>query len=81
MFDDIKLYGTLVKTIKNNKTTDYNHNTYISYDHTYKKFYLLLLGQNSRYIAVAHDFAEMETMLTDFKNTSTQSEGDKFNLV
>jgi hypothetical protein len=53
MFDDIKLYGTLIKTIHLSRNSDYSYSTYLTYDHTYKKFYLLLLGNNQRYIAVA----------------------------
>lgn len=68
MLEDIKLYGTLVKAIKSQRMQDYNSSTYITYDHLNKKFYVMLLGSNHRYIAVAHDFAEMQSLLCDVKS-------------
>jgi hypothetical protein len=43
-FEDIKLYGTLMKVIKNQRSIESSYSTYITYDHVFKKFYLLLLG-------------------------------------
>ena len=53
MFEEIKLYGTYVKTIKLQRNLDFNQNSYLVYDHTYSKFYLLLLSSTYRYIAVS----------------------------
>lgn len=55
MFEDIKLYGTLLKTIKLQRNMDFNYASYLTYDHVYNKFYFLLYGHNHRYIAVAND--------------------------
>ncbi len=53
MFEEIKLHGTLVKVIKTQRNVDFSYSTYITYSHPTKKFYLLLLGHNQRFIAVA----------------------------
>ena len=69
LYDSIKLYGTLIKTIRLPKTSSMadltSHNTYIIYDHCHRKYYVLLLASNNRYIAVADDLSELYTLLTE----------------
>ena len=57
MFEEIKLYGTLIKTVKLQRNMDFNSSTYLIYDHNYKKFYFMLIGSTNRYIAVAQDLS------------------------
>jgi len=49
-----------------------SHNTYLIYNHSHKKFYILLLGSQYRYIAVAEDLSEMYQLLK--QQTSDVSE-------
>lgn len=68
MFEEIKLYGTLIKVVKfQTRNTDFSYNSYLSYDHINKKYYLLLLGHNHRFIAVSQNLVDMESLLHDSK--------------
>ena len=46
-----------------------SHNTYITYDHCLRKFYILLLGSSYRYIAVAEDLSELYQLLKEHSHT------------
>lgn len=69
LYERINLYGTLVKIVRHSRTsqlTDLSgHNTYIVYDHNCRKFYIMLLGSQQRYIAVAEDLTEMYSLLSE----------------
>jgi hypothetical protein len=41
----------------------------VVYDHSYKKFYIMMLGAQSRLIAVAEDLGELYQLLKDPKVT------------
>jgi hypothetical protein len=47
------------------------------YDHSHKKFYILLLGSAYRYIAVAEDHTEMYPLLKDQSTAPPGSETQK----
>lgn len=42
-----------------------NHNQYIIYDHAMKRYYVMQLASNYRYIAVAEDLSEMYKLLKE----------------
>lgn len=67
LYERINLFGTLVKVVKHQSTSQLGdlsgHNTYIVYDHNCRKFYIMLLSSQQRYIAVAEDLVEMEALL------------------
>lgn len=45
MFEEVKLYGTLINKIKyQNRNIDFSYQMYISYDPNFKKYYLMALG-------------------------------------
>lgn len=69
MLEEIKLYGTLLKTVKLQRNSDFNRTSYLTYDSSYRKFYFLIYGSNHRFIAVADDLPNMfksveETFIT-----------------
>ncbi len=57
MFEDLKLSGTYIKTIKLQKCQDFSYTSFLTFDHTYKKFYFLLIGSTHRFIAVSQDLS------------------------
>lgn len=69
LYEKVNLYGTLVKVIKyprSNTMADLtSHNTYLIYDQSHRKFYLMMLASNNRYIAVAEDLNEMSSLLKE----------------
>jgi hypothetical protein len=71
----------LIKTIKLQRTGSIDdlssHNTYMIYDHSHKKFYILLLGSAYRCIAVAEDLTEMYQLLKDQGTSPPASESQK----
>ena len=72
-YESIKLKGTFVKTIRlprSGSIADLSgYNSYVVYDHSYKKFYIMMLGAQSRFIAVAEDLGELYQLLKDPKVT------------
>lgn len=78
LFEPIKLKGTLLKHIKLQRSGPFadisTHNTYLIYDHTHKKYYILLLGSAYRYIAVAEDLSEMYQLLKQQKEDKVTTE-------
>jgi hypothetical protein len=77
LYDNIKLQGTLVKSIKLQRTGPLadlaNHNLYIIYDHCYARYYILQVGSIHRYIAVAEDLTQMYQLLKDHTNINVPS--------
>ena len=68
MFEDLKLSGTFIKTIKLQKCQDFSYTSYLTFDHTYKKFYFLLIGSTHRFIAVSQDLSQLNSLLSEFKD-------------
>lgn len=60
-FEDIKVKGSLLKLIPNEKMLDYND--FITYDHKHKKFYSLIF--NHQTVAVSHNIAEWKNAIMD----------------
>jgi hypothetical protein len=67
----------LVKQIQNPKTNSLadlsGHNTYVVYDHYNKKYYMVLLGNSHRYIAIAEDLTEMYNLLKEHAGKDKKS--------
>eukprot|EP00347_Sterkiella_histriomuscorum_P020695 403336831 len=77
LYEEIRLYGTFIKQIKMQRNTDFNNLTYLTYDHVNKRFYFMLMGNNLRYIAVAQDLTQMETLLKDVLININEQEQDQ----
>lgn len=81
LYENIKLYGTLVKVIKYPKTSTFadltGHNTYVIYDHCHKKYYIMLLASSYRYIAVASDLTEMYEVLKEHSSLSKKEKSQE----
>jgi len=76
-YESVKLKGTFVKTIKlprSGANADLSgYNSYVIYDHSYKKFYIMMLGAQSRFIAVAEDLFELYQLLKDPSSLSVDA--------
>jgi len=55
MFEEIKLLGTHRISLKNQEGLNPNYRGTITYDHTNKKYYVLVLANQQRYVAVVND--------------------------
>ena len=55
MFDDIKLQGTHQISLKNQEGLNPNYRGTITYDSIHRKYYILVLANQQRYVAVVND--------------------------
>jgi hypothetical protein len=55
MFEEIDLLGTHCISLKNQEGLNPNYRGTITYDHTSRKYYVLVLASQQRYIAVVND--------------------------
>jgi hypothetical protein len=55
LFEEIKLLGTHRISLKNQEGLNPNYRGTITYDHTQRKYYVLVLANQQRYIAVVSD--------------------------
>jgi hypothetical protein len=65
MFEEIKLSGTHSKSLKNQEGLNSSYRGAITYDYKYKKYYVLMLAHQSRYVAIVSDLHRFGEQFAD----------------
>ena len=73
MFEEIKLLGTHRISLKNQEGLNPNYRGTITYDKTNRKYYVLVLANQQRYVAVISDLHRFSDNFSRFESDADQS--------
>lgn len=59
LYEPVKLESNVLRIIKNQKQLDQSYATYLTYDHSLKKFFAYGLGSASRHVIIMEDMAQL----------------------
>jgi hypothetical protein len=74
MFEEIRLQGTHQISLKNQEGLNPNYRGTISYDSINRKYYVLVLANQQRYVAVVSDLHRFSQNFSEFEKEDSESE-------